>query len=289
MNSKRVSIIIVNYNNGDVLLPCLQSVKRWTDPATTEVILVDNASTDGSPAKLAQAFPDYRWLMAGENVGFGRANNLGAKAATGDYLFFLNPDTELLSPTLEPLLAAFENKALQVGAAGLNLINEFGEADTAAGNFPGRLDLLKELFPARFFPYRLRTKKITNDLLAVDYISGADLMMPRVVFEKLGGFDPDFFLYYEETELQFRLQKAGYLAILNTAATIKHLCGTPDHKVNARKIAVFERSRVIFHRKCYGISGGLWARLWLLLFYGSRWLAGGPNHYLTGIKIAFQR
>lgn len=289
MNKPLVSVIIVNYNNGDVLLPCLQAVKRWTNPATTEVILVDNASTDGSPAKMAALFPDYRWLLAGENLGFGRANNLAAREARGDYLFFLNPDTELLSAALETLLTVFENKQRQTGAAGLNLINENGEADTAAGNFPCPFGLLKELFPARFFPYRLRSRPCGEDQYEVDYISGADLMMPRVVFEQLGGFDPDFFLYFEETELQFRMHKAGYKAILSTSATIKHLCGTPDHKVNARKIAIFESSRIKFHRKCYGVLGGLWARLWLLLFYGSRWLAGGPKHYLTGLKIAFQR
>ncbi len=284
-----ISIIIVNYNNGDVLPACLNAVRKWVDGSLAEIIVVDNDSSDGSPARLAAVFPEVQWVMAGENMGFGRANNLGASTARGDYLFFLNPDTELLSPVPALLKALLEQDAYsQVGVAGVSIVNEFEKADVAAGNFPTPATLLQELFPARLFPYTLRTAPLSENVVSVDYVSGADLFFRRFVFEQAGGFDPDFFLYYEETELQYRVAKMGYQRVLLTDARLKHLCGTPDHKVSDRKIRIFETSRLLFHRKCYGPAGGLWARIWLVLFYGSRLLTGGPRHYLTGIKTAFQ-
>lgn len=285
----QVSIIIVNYNNGDVLAACLKSIRVWGGTCVKEIIVVDNNSTDGSPKQLGLAFPEVVWLMAGENLGFGRANNLGAKMATGDYFFFLNPDTELLSAVPALLLELMEKDDSQtIAVAGASIVNEFGQPDVAFGNFPRPFSLLKELFPARLFPYTPHKETLEEGLLSVDYVSGADLFFRRSAFETLGGFDPDFFLYYEETELQFRAARRGYKRVILTSARLMHLCGTPDHKLSARKISIFETSRLLFHRKAYGLLAGIWARLWLLLFYGSRWIFGGPKHYLTGIKVAFQ-
>lgn len=284
-----ISIIIVNYNNGDVLPACLNSIRKWVDLTQTEIIIVDNQSTDGSVDRLSVDYPEVRWIMAGANLGFGRANNLGASQARGEFLFLLNPDTELLTP-VPALLAALlaQPEFRQVGVAGAAIVNASEQDDVAAGNFPSPKSLLKELFPARLFPYQLQQKTRSENVFEVDYVSGADLFIRRALFEEVGGFDPDFFLYYEETELQYRIARKGYQRVLLSEARLKHLCGTPDHKISARKIQIFETSRVLFHRKCHGWLGGLWVRLWLVLFYGSRWLAGGPKHYLIGIKIAFQ-
>lgn len=284
-----VSIIIVNYNNGDVLPACLKSIRKWVDLEQTELIVVDNQSSDDSVNKLSAEFPEVQWLLAGENLGFGRANNLGATKARGEFLFLLNPDTELVSPVPAMLLGLLSQPEFEkVAVAGVNIVNEFDREDVAAGNFPTPLSLLLELFPARFFPYQLHQKPLAENVVAVDYVSGADLFFRKAAFEQAGGFDPEFFLYYEETELQFRIAQHGYERVLLTNARLRHLCGTPDHKISAKKIRIFETSRVLFHRKCYGLFGELWVRAWLVLFYGSRWLVGGPRHYLTGIKIAFQ-
>jgi GT2 family glycosyltransferase len=284
-----VSIIIVNYNSGDVLPACLSSLRQWTDPDTTEILLVDNASSDDSVAAVKRDFPEVRVILAGENLGFGRANNLAAGAARGRYLFMLNPDTELRSPVTRLLTALLDDdRYADIGCAGVEIVNAAGAPDVSAGNFPTPLGLLKELLPAGAFPYRLKSRPCGDHLLEVDYVSGAGLFMPRSVFEKCGGFDADFFLYYEETELQYRMMRMGYRRVIFTGATLMHVGGTPDHKVTARKIELFETSRLLFHAKCYGWLGGLWARCYLLLFYGSRWIAGGPRHFLTGIKVALR-
>jgi len=284
-----VSIIIVNYNSSAVLPACLRSLRRWTDPDDTEILVVDNASTDDSVAAVQRGFPEVRCILAGENLGFGRANNLAAREARGRYLFMLNPDTELRSAVTRSLTALLdEERHADIGCAGVAIVNASGAQDVSAGNFPTPLSLLKELLPAGIFPYELKLRPCGDKLLEVDYVSGAGLFMPRTVFQKCGGFDADFFLYYEETELQFRLRRMGYRRVIFTGATLMHIGGTPDHKVTAHKIEMFETSRLLFHAKSYGWLGGLWARCYLLLFYGSRWLAGGPRHFLTGIKVALR-
>lgn len=284
-----VSILIVNFNNGAVLRACLLSLRRWTDAERTEILVVDNASSDGSVARIREEFPEVHWILSETNLGFGRANNVGAAHARGRYLFMLNPDTELRGPVtdvLTDLLDRAENA--DIGCAGVAVVDESGREGIAAGNFPTPATLLKELFPSRVFPYRLRTQERADGLLEVDYVSGADLFMPRRVFLASGGFDPDFFLYFEETELQHRLARLGFRRVILPGVQLMHLCGTPDHKVTSRKIELFESSRVLFHEKCYGRIAGLWARCWLALFYGSRWLFGGPRHFATGIKVALR-
>jgi GT2 family glycosyltransferase len=285
-----VSILIVNFNSGAVLPACLSSLRQWTNPAEVEILIVDNGSGDGSVDSIQRAFPEARWILAGRNLGFGRANNLAAAEARGKYLFMLNPDTELRSPVTQQLAELLDlDENADIGCAGAAIVNRAGDQDVAAGNFPTPLTLLKELFPARTFPYRLDARPRSGDLLDVDYVSGAGLFMPRALFEKVGGFDPDFFLYFEDTELQHRIMRMGYRRVILTRAQVMHIGGTPDHKVNSRKIELFESSRVLFHRKCYGWAGGLWARCYLLLFYGSRLIAGGPRHFSTGIKVALGR
>jgi GT2 family glycosyltransferase len=284
----RVTILIVNYNSGAVLPACLRSLRQWTEPVHDEILIVDNGSTDGSVAAIRQDFPEARWIRAGANLGFGRANNLAAAQAQGEYLFMLNPDTELRSPVTRQLAALLDrDDCADIGCAGASIVNPAGEPDVAAGNFPTPLGLLKELFPSGVFPYRLDARPRGDDLLEVDYVSGAGLFMRRALFEQVGGFDPDFFLYFEETELQYRLRRRGYRQVVCTEACLMHIGGTPDHKASPRKIELFESSRVLFHRKCFGWIGGLWARCYLLLFYGSRLLAGAPRHFAAGLRVAF--
>lgn len=285
-----VSILIVNYNSEAVLPACLRSVRQWTDPDETEILIVDNGSSDGSVAAIQREFPEARWILAGQNLGFGRANNLAAAEARGRYIFMLNPDTELRGPVPQQLAALLDlEENSDIGCAGASIVNSAGAEDVTAGNFPTPLSLLKELFPARAFPYQLDARPCNGNLLEVDYVSGAGLFMSRALFERAGGFDPDFFLYFEETELQYRIMRMGYRRVIFTGAHVMHIGGTPDHKMSSRKIELFESSRLLFHRKCYGWAGELWARCYLLLFYGSRLLAGAPRHFSTGIKVALHR
>lgn len=275
-----VSTIIVNYNSGQLLQACLASIERYFVQEREEVIVVDNASTDESWKQAQLHFPWVKFVQAGENLGFGRANLLGAQHAQGQWFFFLNPDTELHGDVIGAGLAFFKSPAsLGVGVAGFPVVNAAGKPETSAGNFPTLWSLTKELLlPGSWFPHRLKTKSEAFFTL-VDYVSGADLFVPRRYWVHTGGFDTDFFLYYEETEWQFRLKKLGLTRVLLPKPTLFHQVGTNNHKVSINKIRIFEKSRILYYVKTQGHWAGQYCRVMLSLFYGSRWFLGKGSHY----------
>lgn len=280
-----VSTIIVNYNSGRLLANCLNSLLPYFKADRDEVIVVDNASSDDSFVYAKAAFPWVKFVEAGENLGFGRANNLGAKNAVGQWLFFLNPDTEVQGDLIGNAISFFKSPAsFSVGVAGFHVVNRAGQPEVSAGNFPSLWSLTKELLlPGRFFPHQLKTRA-GHGFEEVDYVSGADLFVPRRYWEHTAGFDPDFFLYYEETEWQHRLKKMGLKRVLLPSPTLFHEVGTSDHKVNLQKIKIFEKSRILYYRKVYGSWAAAYCRLLLSLFYGSRSLMGKGSHYGQAAK-----
>lgn len=281
----QISVIIVVHNNLEVLKPCLVHLAMYLQRGRDEVLVVDNASTDGVRDWLESTHPWVRYVAAGSNLGFGRANNLGASLAQGQYFFFLNPDTEVHGDLMGTALAFFSSpESIGVGVAGFPVLNQQGKPEVSAGNFPGLWSLTKELLlPGRLFPHRLRKKRHTA-FDEVDYISGADLFVPRRYWDVTGGFDPDFFLYYEETEWQYRMKKLGLKRVLLPSPSLLHHVGTSDHKVSLHKIKIFEKSRILFYQKVFGNMAGAYCRTLLSLFYASRWLMGKGRHYRLAAK-----
>ena len=206
-----VSIIIVNTNTKAVLKQALKSIFEKTKDITFEVIVVDNSSHDGSPQMVQEEFPSVT-LVESENKGFGYANNVGAKYAKGKYLFLLNPDTIVLNNAVK-ILFDFIDSHPKVGICGGNL---FDAAKKPAPSYQmflpsvvGELDNFLRI--ARIIYGKNRYFNHTKKPLKVKgYITGADLMISADLFLQLNGFDTDFFVYYEETELTFRVKKLGY-------------------------------------------------------------------------------
>lgn len=277
--STRISIIIVSYNCQAYLRACLQKLSLYLQSDRDEVIVVDNASGDGTLAMLNAEFNWVKLIEAGGNLGFGRANNLGMQQAVGDYFFLLNPDTELLGDAMAAGLNFYKSEAsLGVGAVGFPLLSPELAPEVSAGNFPDLMSLAMEMFPARFFPYRLK-KRQQAQYSIVDYVSGADLFLPRSTYEKTGGFDPAFFLFFEETEWQYRMHQQGLLRVLLPEPAIIHHVGTSDHKISLAKILLFEKSRIYYYRKLYGQLGGWYCRILLSFFYFSRAVGRNKPHY----------
>jgi GT2 family glycosyltransferase len=226
-----VSIIIVSYNTKALLKQCLISVFEETHDINFEVIVVDNISHDGSQQMIRDEFPNVLLIESPENLGFGRANNLGAKYAQGKYLFLLNPDTIVLNNAVK-ILADFLDNNPEAGICGGNVFKE-----NKKPSFSYEMLLPSILWELnKFLPYKLirllqllhwRNSNFnhTGQTKEVGYIVGADLMINRNLFNQLNGFDPDFFLYYEETELTFRVRKAGYKIFSVPQAEIIHLDG----------------------------------------------------------------
>lgn len=223
MNAKTdVSIIIVNYNTKHLLANCIQSIYNKTDKVCYEVIVVDNASSDGSEEYIKLQFPKVIWINSRGNIGFGRANNWGASQATGKYLFLLNSDTILKNNAILMFYQYMESYAEkdQIGAIGCWLLDNDTNINFSCGEFPTPRSEFSYVWKkiAKRKPMALATKD-------VDFITGADLFLPKEVFRKMGGFDSNIFMYYEETDLQYRMAKSNLKRRIIMGPQIIHLEG----------------------------------------------------------------
>lgn len=214
MSNIDLSVIIVNYNAKKLLTGCIQSIYENTSGINFEVIVVDNASRDGSCDTVAADFPQVGLIRNKENMGFGRANNLGLSNARGEHILFLNCDTKITGPSLPSMVAAARKKS-DLGAMGVALYNS--ESDTEPqpcyGRFPSVWRLLRWCtFIGGIFPLAKDKAVPPRDggLVKTDVVSGACLFVPRKVIEKVGIFDENFFMYFEEFDFCRRLKKAGY-------------------------------------------------------------------------------
>lgn len=257
-----VSVIIVNYNTLKMTSECIDSIIQKTRDLTYEIILVDNASTDGSREFFEK---DNRiiYVYNKTNLGFGSANNIGIKIAKGKFIFFLNSDTLLLNNAIKHFVE-FESKNNNNLALGGWLLNSYMEISHSYGSFitlRGELQTALRVFTDRI-PFLNKNKfdneKYSDAPLKVDYITGADLFVPKEILDKVGLFDEDFFMYCEETDLQKRMQIAGYNRMLINDPRIQHLeqgsqkSGFISNKKNPRKLLMSTKSTLRYLKKYNG-------------------------------------
>lgn len=255
-----VSIILVNYNTCSMTLECVESIYRWTSGLTFEVIVVDNASSDNSAAVLGSD-GRVRFIGAGSNIGFGRANNIGLKYASGEYVLLLNSDTYLTGNAIYEMWKFLSTTDLNVGALGTILQDKNGADTHSSAFFPKPWSSLGIIFKQHIahlagkkrqygMPEISYSPAPDGSCYEVDYVTGADLMARRVTFEKYGAFDPDFFLYYEETEMQYRWKKAGLKNVIIPVRGICHLEGatTGPSQSDGRKILQCRSERLYFKK-----------------------------------------
>lgn len=256
-----VSIIIVNYNTRGLLRDCIKSIKEKTAEVDYEIIVVDNASSDGSMKMLAEDFPEVRAFSSGGNIGFGRANNIGMKEAEGKYLFLLNSDTLLVNNAIKIFYNEAERRVKsgrKIGAIGSILIGADGKTCHSYGKFITPFEEIKETIAKylRFLkdPENTCPTKIQGEK-KVDYVTGADMLVPRKTFEDIGGFDPDFFMYCEEVDWQKRMEEKGYERLLVAGPGIIHLEGGSEISKKSlwspRRLYNLYTSRSIYRRKHY--------------------------------------
>lgn len=210
---------------------------------------------------LKNSFPEVQLLLSRENNGFGAANNKAIEKAKGEFVFLLNPDTELVS-NAAAAFAAFMRQPGNTGVAvcGGHLYTGTGKGTPSYGNFPSLLQSVSScglyfLYP-EYYRKKLDTGVENMDMVTreVDFISGADLFIRRHVLEQAGLFDTDFFLYFEETELCNRIRRAGFRIMLLPSVQILHHEGgsTEGNGWNAFGFYHFEKSRRLYYRKVYG-------------------------------------
>ncbi|WP_165917250.1 glycosyltransferase family 2 protein [Flaviaesturariibacter aridisoli] len=271
-----VSVIIVNYNVRYFLEQCLHSVQAASREVNTEVIVVDNNSTDGSAEYLQERFPGLVYVANTENAGFSRACNQGLARAGGHYILFLNPDTLLAEDSLERCLAFFESHP-RAGALGVRMIDGTGSfLKESKRSFPSPLTALYKLFGlSLLFPnsrvfgrYHLgHLSEHANH--EVDVLAGAFMFIPRAVLDEVGSFDEAFFMYGEDVDLSYRIQEAGYKNYYLADTTIIHFKGESTKRGSLNYVRLFYSAMNIFVRKHYG---GARARMFRVSIQVAIWL-----------------
>ncbi len=229
-----VSVLIVNHNGGSDLVACLDSL-RHTGFDAYEVIVVDNASTDGSADRLGDLVPDVRLIRSAANLGFGGGNNLAAAHAQGEVLAFLNPDTAVDPGWLRALVEVLDRDPRVGLATSMVLLKASPERVNACGNamHTTGLTLCRGMAADR------AVYAVEED---VDAVSGAAFAMRRSLFEALGGFDEAFFLYMEDTDLSLRARLAGFTCRYVPGSVVYH-----DYQLRfgPRKTFYQERNRLL--------------------------------------------
>ena len=233
-----LSIIIVSYNNKQVITDCLESIYRYNDIGSQlQVIVVEQSPDDSIFEFLKSEFP---WVntIRNDNRGFGAGNNVGAKVAQAPFLLFLNPDTILLEPICSFTVKKFSDDP-QLGMFGVKLLDK---------------DHHKNSSFMLMIPYGIKNKilyKICNRIEYFDgnrmYIQGADLFIRRDLFERIGGFDENIFMYCEETDLSIRINQAGFKIQYDPSKAIIHLEGK---STNVGYNSAFEKQILSFQYLC---------------------------------------
>lgn len=270
-----ISVIIVNYNTLELTKKSIDSVFQFK-PMNLDItiILVDNASNDGSKEYFEKE-ERITYIYSEENLGFGRANNIGIKNSESQYIFLLNSDAYLIEDIFTPFynfMEKPENK--NVACCGANIIDGNGDNAIIGGNLPSIKESIARVgFAVFFLPYYkkylasgIKHFEDKGKVYEIDYVSGAGMFLRKEVLDKVGLFDPHFFLYYEETELSYRIFRGGYKSMILSNYSIVHFQGSSskNKSLNRNIEKIFSESRFIFFEKCYNRFS---ARLITIIFF----------------------
>ena len=278
-----LSIIIVNYNVKHFLEQCLYTVRKAVGDITSEIIVVDNNSSDNSIGYLQPQFPRVHFLANNENTGFAKACNLGLKLASGHFVLFLNPDTIIPEDCFQKVIAFLQSKP-EAGALGIKMLDGSGRfLKESKRSFPSpltslfKLSGLSRLFPRSrvFSRYHLGHLDENKDH-EIDVLAGAFMMVKKEVLDKTGGFDEIFFMYGEDVDLSYRIQKTvcdatggNYKNYYFSGSTIIHFKGESTKRGSMNYVRMFYNAMSIFVRKHYG---GTKAGFFSLLIHLGIWI-----------------
>jgi GT2 family glycosyltransferase len=255
-----LDVIVVNWNGGSHLRACIESVHAADreEIDLRRIVVVDNASTDGSLESLPPEGSRITLIRNATNRGFATACNQGAHATAADYLLFLNPDTQLRGNSLvEPIRFCEQPANRAVGIVGIQLLDQEGKVVPTCARFPsaGRFLAamfgLDRLFPS-LYPAHFMTEWDHADTRAVDQVMGAVFLVRRKVFENLNGFDERFFVYFEEVDFSLRARQNGWLTYFVSSAQAFHRGGGSTEGARSTRLFYSLRSRLIYAGKHFG-------------------------------------
>ena len=292
MKAHDLSIIVVSWNVRDLLRACLKSVTESLSSGrgqalSSQLIVVDNASSNGSVEMVKEAFPEIHVIANDRNLGFTKANNQGIALSDGRHVLLLNPDTEVVGDALGEMVAYMDDHPT-AGALGPQLLYPDGQVQSSRRRFPDlRTAYVESTFLQSWFAQSGMLERyyvldrFDGETQAVDWVVGACLLIRRETLEEVGPLDESFFMYSEELDWCYRAKMRGWEVVyLPTAQAIHHVGKSSEQVLPVRHIQ-FQRSKVLFFKKHHGRLKGEMLRFFLLATYlwqmtveGLKWLVG---------------
>lgn len=285
----QVSVVIVTFNSSSVIHACLQSLERCSMHGRIEVIVVDNVSTDGTVDLVRREFPNVVLVRPDRNLGYAGGNNLGASRSRGEYLLLLNPDTVVTSEAIS-LLAEQLNGDPAVWVVGPCILDGSNNVAHAYGDLPTLWWALAEVgFGKRL---GLRTSRVVARMGCpgdrdVEFITGASLMTTRDAWNRLGGLDEDYFLYFEDADYSARIRRAGGRIRLVSQARVVHLEGASLGDAEMTRSLRSLQGLILYFAKNSSRIAAQTIRLALLLEYSIYFLVSYlPGRRFDGVRMA---
>lgn len=256
----RADIVVVNWNSGMQLQTCIESIRAHGEGHVGRCIVVDNGSHDGSTNFLTGA-RDVDLVEIGQNLGFGKACNLGAERGQSPFILFLNPDAFLMQGSLaKPLSFLSRPENQKVGVAGIALIDEEGNVQRTCARFPAAFSLIATSFGLKRLIPSLGTHMHDwdhSESRTVPHVIGAFYLIRRPLFDTLGGFDERFFVYLEDLDLSFRVRQLGFSSFFLREAEAFHEGGGVSSQVKAHRLFYSLRSRIQYACKHFSRPAAL--------------------------------
>lgn len=286
-----ISFIIVSWNVRALLQRAILAICADAGEFQTEIIVVDNASSDGTVEMLRAEFPEVRVLANTENAGFTRGNNQGLAMAQGRYFFLLNPDTELERGALRALVGYMDApENARVGIVGPQLVYGDGSLQSSRRRFPNfstalfESTRLEQWFPRNRFLTEYRLLNTGDDVVQdVDWVVGAAMFVRRAVHEEIGGLDERFFMYSEELDWCKRAKQKGWRVVYFPPARVLHYEGKSSEQALAQRDIYFHSSKVHYFKKHCGVLEGELLRYFLLGMFAFQTLEESAK-YVAGQK-----
>lgn len=272
-----LTIVIVNWNTIDMLRDCLGSCYPNLDGIDAEIIVIDNASNDGSPEMVENEFPSAILIKNTENRGFAAANNQGFAQAKGRYVLLLNSDTIVHGDVLKKTVNYLDEHP-DIGVLGCRVLNPDGTMQPNTSQFPSLLNLLilsTGLWRIKSIPFFDRYRMLNWDRLDardVDVVAGCYMAVRKSAMDEVGVLDEDFYFFGEETDWCVRFREAGWRVHCAPVGEITHLGGGSARKLNFKRDVMLTDATIRLHRKHHGGFSATCAWIVLMFFNGSRFL-----------------
>jgi N-acetylglucosaminyl-diphospho-decaprenol L-rhamnosyltransferase len=269
-----LSVLIVTYNSRDDIAACLRSLPPALDGLTSEILVIDNHSADGTAGVVREQFPGVRLIELPANKGFASGIRAGIAASTGAFLLWINPDTQYVSG-LAADIVSWMTAHPNTGIAGGRIVDPDGAVQLSARTFPSygavagaRYSLLTRLFPGNPWSRRFLRTDLSHDRVAsVDWVSGAFLFHTREVNDRIGGPDEQFFMYFEDVDFCYRARLAGADVVFHPGMTVSHRIGGSSRSAPAALLVARHRSLWRWYtkhfRRFWLKDAVVWTGVWL--------------------------